>query len=471
MNAFTIVLKKCPRIFYLLFCVACALFLSSCGLSEKGAEKLSDTGAKDLQSGNPLTASNAFSQAIALDPQYVPAYLNRAYTRRALHDLSGAIADCNAAIALDASEERAFLMRASCEYILTNYAAASNDFSVVVSLNPDDDQARFYRASIRLVMRDWSGACDDLSNTIQLNPNNAMAYHYRAAAEIKLKDYEKAMKDASTSMDLDSVNADEDYGILADVETKLKNRAQALTDADHAVEAKPCDRTYLMRADTKIDWDDFSGASNDLEIATQLNPTNSKIILCHAIMEQKLRQPGAAIADFNRALAQNLDSYVTPDIHEAMGYLHEDLHQWNLALEEFRTAQAANSPPAGNPLQIFLLQSRLGRTQQAQKELNAYIRSLPPAKEHDWITSIAHFLAGDINETDFLSQATSTAKRPVDIPGQFCDAYYFEGMKDLLAGDKIRAAELFQKCLQTPNDDNNYAFMEAKTELLGLKQP
>jgi len=75
-----------------------------------------------------------------------------------------------------------------------------------------------------------------------------------------------------------------------------------------------------------------------------------------------------------------------------------------------------------------------------------------------------------VPESEFFNQATTTAKRPSETGGQICEAYYYAGMKHLLGGDKEGAAELFQKCLDT--GENNYTeFNSASAELRALKQP
>lgn len=119
---------------------------------------------------------------------------------------------------------------------------------------------------------------------------------------------------------------------------------------------------------------------------------------------------------------------------------------------------------------IFLTQSRLGQTEQAQMELNAYVHSFPASKMNGWQASIAQFLLGNLDEKEFLSQATTKAKRPTDIQEQICESYYYSGMKHLLTGDKAGAAILFQKCLDT-GEDNDIEYKSSRAELRALKNP
>ena len=75
------------------------------------------------------------------------------------------------------------------------------------------------------------------------------------------------------------------------------------------------------------------------------------------------------------------------------------------------------------------------------------------------------FLLYQISESDLLVGATSP-----DVEkdrAQHCEAWYYAGMKRLLAGDKKTAADCFDKCLGT--QENTFdEYMLAKAELKSL---
>ncbi|MGH7977826.1 MAG: tetratricopeptide repeat protein, partial [Limisphaerales bacterium] len=204
--------------------------------------------------------------------------------------------------------------------------------------------------------------------------------------------------------------------------------------------------------------------SNDLHMAIQINPTNSQTYLIRGVLEQKSGNFASALADFKRGLLNDTEAVNVPDVYEAIGYAHAELAQWRPALEDFHKAMAFNSPPTDVPFQIFLIEYRLGAAQQARKDLGAYIRSIPAAKSHDWTASIAHFLAGTLNENDLINQARSKAKRPTDVATQTGDAWYYAGMLHWLAGDKSGAFERFKKSLKL-GDDNSDNYLMARSML------
>ena len=452
-----------------LICVLGTLLFSACKPPEKQVEQIYEAGLRDWQGGAQQVALGEFSRAIELDPKFAPAYMARAGARFELKDFAGAISDCNQDLSLEPDDERAFLIKGVSKFYLNDFSGAHNDLNTALSLNSDDFMAYVCRGSVLGKSRDWDGAQADFTKAIQINPNYAPAYTSRAAVEMMLKDYEKGVADASDAIELDSVNASDAYKDRAIGKCHLKDRAGALADANQAIELKPADVSgYLTRAMVEIIWDDYSSASNDLQTAFQFSPTNTEIYLHQGALEQKCGELDAAIADYNRGLAPDPQSFHAPEVYEALGFTWENLSQWRQAREEFRKSLAFNSPPHDIHFELFLIGCRLGETNQAQSELAAYIQSIPASKAGEWSTSVAHYLAGKLNESQLLAQANTTAKCSATIPSQICEAYYYAGMERLLAGDKPGAQARFQKSVDT-GEDNVYQYKNARFELQALK--
>jgi tetratricopeptide (TPR) repeat protein len=454
-----------------------AWLVSSCGLlgqdwlsgvQVKDAQAFYESGCRDLQSGARQVAIDRFSKAIELNPSFGAAYEARAATRFQMKDYADAIKDCDEVIGLTHDDERAYLIKGLCRYYLHDLKGALKPLSTAISMNPDESLARDVRGIVLAELREWDDAVTDFNKAIQLNPDDAKAYYGRAAAEFFLKQYEKSLADASDAIELvDNTIAPDAYGLRAHLKSRLKDRAGALADANSRIELNQADASgYLTRATIELLWDDFSGARSDLQTALALNPTNSEIYLYRGMEEQKLEKFDVALADYTKGIAYDTEAFHAADIYEAMGYVQAEMGQWQTALETFRKAMVFNSPPDDVRFDVFLIECRLGQTQQAKKELTLYIQSIPATKAHDWTTSVAHFLAGALNETNFLAQARTTAKRPTDISEQMGDAYYYAGMERLLAGDKAGASERFKKSLKI-GDDNSYDYMMARS-LLGL---
>jgi lipoprotein NlpI len=84
----------------------------------------------------------------------------------------------------------------------------------------------------------------------------------------------------------------------------------------------------------------------------------------------------------------------------------------------------------------------------------------------DWATGIAEFLLNKIVEADFVAAANSPDTEKDR--GQHCEAWYYSGMKRLLAGDKKTAANYFRKCLATRESNfDEYIFAQAELKRIG----
>ena len=115
---------------------------------------------------------------------------------------------------------------------------------------------------------------------------------------------------------------------------------------------------------------------------------------------------------------------------------------------------------------IWLARSQMHHQTEADIDLSEARQKTWNAKENEWPSKIADFFLGQISEADLMAAS--------DIPGvetaneQHCEAWYYAGMKHLLAGDSTTAAHYFHKCLATDvKDFTEYSFAEAQLKTLG----
>ena len=102
-------------------------FLDPCGEAfERGLE--------DLQSGNAAESIAHFKQAIRLDPQYVNAYVARAFAFLETGHTHAAIADCTTAIRLAPKLPQVFRLRASAYRAQGEHAKAEADLAHALQL-------------------------------------------------------------------------------------------------------------------------------------------------------------------------------------------------------------------------------------------------------------------------------------------------------------------------------------------------
>jgi tetratricopeptide (TPR) repeat protein len=420
------------------------------------------------ESGATSNALLAFSQAIQLEPTNVTAYLSRGDTRIQLQDLTGARMDFEKVMELSPSNEPAIFGRGLCKFGLKDFKGAEADLTAAIGLETNDCRAVNCRGLARANLRDFNAALADFNNAIDLSSYDATFYRNRAMVEGMLTEYESALADASKSLELDGKDA-VTWTLRGRIQSALKNYQAALADADKAIQLDAKDsNAYAARATVHMCLDEFASATADLEKALQLNSKNaSAFLVCGVLSAKRGGEDEAALADLEHAVELFPQA---PETHGMLGMLQYKAAKWEPALANCRKALALGAlvNVSSYNSYIWLIRAQSGEEEAASKELEAYLKSLDNSKTNEWSAITARFLSGSLPESNFLSLATSAAKRPSAVTNQICESLFYAAMKRKLAGDKPGALELLQKCLDT-KDDNSMAYMNAGDEMRALR--
>jgi lipoprotein NlpI len=188
---------------------------------------------------------------------------------------------------------------------------------------------------------------------------------------------------------------------------------------------------YRERGNLKRDRGDLDGALADYHEAIQLQPHRFSVYLEIGIMEETRRNLEGAMKAY---------------------------------------AQAAEQIPTGKPrdyieFSIYLVRGQLGRTDEATSGLSTYLSHRQGPAASVWVTNVANFLIGKLTEDDFI--ASANAAEPWINEEHHCEAWYYTGMKRLLAGDKKTASDYFTRCLAT-NRTRFVEYVLARAELKSL---
>ena len=237
----------------------------------------------------------------------------------------------------------------------------------------------------------------------------------------------------------------------------------AIGDYTRAIELDPkYAAAYSNRGNAKQAKGDLDGAIADCDRAIELNPKDAIAHKNRGVAKKAKGDLEGAIADYNRAI--ELDpKYSAAYFHrgitkQAKGDLKGAIGDINGAIER-------NDRDFYPRLFLWLMRSRLGEGDAANKELAAFLQKPRGATPEEWTSKVADHLLGNVSEADLFAAAKSSdAKKE---RGLFCEAWFFAGMKKLLRGDKATAADYFRKCIATQRTD----FVEyqlAQSELKAL---
>src|ERR1022692_4395567 len=423
----------CCRIGVVLLKKLCLISLILVGYCEfaraqTNAAIFDSAGIKNAGSGDYVEAIANFTRAIELDPKYASAYVNRGLVKINLKDYTGAINDSTTAIGLNPQSPMGYNNRGLAKFNLSNYGDAISDYSKAIELNPQYFNAYNNRALAKLNSKTYSEAIQDATKAIELNSLNVNPYITRGDARNSLKYYNDAIVDYTKAIELDSKNAN----------------------------------VFNNRGSAKAGLEDFNGAIADFTMAIRLMPDAPAPYLNRGKAEFSLKKNYTiAISDINKAIELGLSS---AEAYAVLGYIQNDLFQFEAALKSFLISLNLDSSQDYCRFRICLIRSRVGQQEKATQELAGYLRSLTDTAKAKWPIPIGQFLIGALTEADFLGMAKGSSAYPKDQNGHLCEAYYYIGMKHLVASDKTNAAEFFQKCLDT-GEKQYFEYGSAQAEL------
>ncbi|MDB6028992.1 MAG: Tetratricopeptide 1 repeat-containing protein [Verrucomicrobiales bacterium] len=407
-------------------CLLLSLFAAHSGLAQDEQTYLK-RGIGKAEKGDFDGAISDFDKAIHVAPTSPDGFYNRGITLQKKGDFDGALADLNKAISLKSDYSLAFNARGLAKHSKGDIAGASADFNKAIALNPRFSEAYNNRGNMRQMMQDLTGALADFEQAIRIDPKSADSYFNRGHARKAQGDLDGAITDFTMAITLDP-KASDAYHNRGTTRQMKGDLERALADIDKAIELKPDASAYSSRAEVKRAKGDLTGAGADFNKSVELDPTN-------------------------------------PRTYRARGYFHYRQQRSAEALADFRKSNELNSSDDYVHFAIFLTRARLGQTAAAAEELQKWLGTRR-AQPNDWATKVGQFLAGQLAEPDFL-KAASNPQKQVET-GQKCEAFFYAGMKRLIAGDKPKATEYFQNCLATGQKDfTEYA--SAEVELKSLK--
>ena len=126
--------------------------------------------------------------AVALGPDLLPAWFDRALSRSATGDRGGAIADYGEVISRDDSFALACMNRGALRAQSGDLPGALEDYEAAVRLAPADGRAWLGRAQVRAARDDLPGAITDFGETLRLQPDSVPARLGRGRVHLRIGD-------------------------------------------------------------------------------------------------------------------------------------------------------------------------------------------------------------------------------------------------------------------------------------------
>ncbi|MBI3377343.1 MAG: tetratricopeptide repeat protein [Nitrospirae bacterium] len=182
-------------------------------------------------------AIEAYTSAIALNPNYVEAYNNRgiAYYNKGLYhsdksQLDRAIEDFNKVVILNPNSYSAYFAQGATYLYKEQYDKAIEEFNKAIVLNPNSDLAYVGRGFAYDKQKEFERAIEDYNKAIQLGGYwQAMAYSNRGLIRANKKQYNMAIEDIGKAITLAPNNA-KYYSVRGFAYALSGNMGRAISD-------------------------------------------------------------------------------------------------------------------------------------------------------------------------------------------------------------------------------------------------
>ena len=281
-------------------------------------------------------ATEQYSEAIRLNPDYTHAYTNRGIARDILGQSASAIADFDEAIRIDPKNYKAYNGRASPKAALGRYEEAIADYNEAIRINPDYAEAYNNRGADKDALGKHTEAIADYDAAIRINPEIVGAYLNRGSTKAKLARYEEAIADYDAAIRINPaiVNA---YVNRGAVQSALGRYEEAIADYDAAIAFNPnLAEAYANRGTAQTALGRFEESIADSDAAIALNPNLAEAYANRGTAQTALGRFEEAIADSDAAIG------FSPNLAEAYvnrGMAKRFLRQLAAAREDLERAR------------------------------------------------------------------------------------------------------------------------------------
>jgi tetratricopeptide (TPR) repeat protein len=285
------------------------------------------------------------TEAIRLNPQYVPAYINRGAARAGQGDSAGAIADYDEAIRLDPQLAWAYSDRGAARDDLGDYAGAIADYDEAIRLNPQFADAYNNRGAARAYQGDHAEAIADFTEAIRL-AQYAAAYYNRANARANQGDHAGAIADYTEAIRLNPQD-DAAYFQRGVARYGQEDYAGAIADSTEAIRLNPLfAMAYYNRGNTRYHQGDYPGSIADFSEVIRLDPQMMEAYVGRGEAHFALEPYDQALSDFKKANdlrpGHNFALAGLAITHHARGNAQEARRLWRILLgmdERYRDAE------------------------------------------------------------------------------------------------------------------------------------
>lgn len=310
-------------------------YTQAIALNPNDEQAYNNRGGAYLRSGSLQQAILDFNKAIELAPTYLAAYLNRALYYGKIGKFEQAMLDYSKVIRLDANLAVIYCNRGTTLTEFGKIEQALQDFDKAIELDATEAGFFYNRGNTYSQLGNLQQAITDYNIALKLNPDFPAVYTNRGNAYSRLGDQSQAISDYSKAIEI-APNYAMPYYNRANIYADSGDIEQALLDLTKTIELNPnFASAYYHRGEIYGSIGKLNQAILDFHKVIELDPENSLALKNRGFAYASLGDHERAILDYNRVIELDPGD---PRVYSNRGFAHATLGDFKQAVSDYNKA-------------------------------------------------------------------------------------------------------------------------------------
>ncbi|GAA0894626.1 hypothetical protein GCM10009122_43070 [Fulvivirga kasyanovii] len=251
------------------------IFLTACGSNtDTQKQRFLIRGNDALKQQNFREAVRFFNEAIKQDSCYTAAINNLGIVYFRLGQYHKAELEYTRALACDPSYMDAYLNRANAFYELNELYRALDDLEYVEKNIPDSSTIHFRKGLVKTKMRKYQEALAAFDTAYELDTGNVETLINRGTVKYYMDNFDAAQNDLNHALKIDPLQGNA-YNALSLIEVEKENYDKAMELVNRALDLEPGQPYFLNnRGFIYLMQDNLEKAKEDIDRSITVDPNN-----------------------------------------------------------------------------------------------------------------------------------------------------------------------------------------------------
>lgn len=351
-------------------------------ISAQTPKKFFKEGKKEFKAGNYAAASENFTKALDLKPNYAKYLLERAKSFEMQKKFEAALADYKSLLLQKAKDKKLYMKIADLSIFLQEYPDAADRLDKLIALDSRNIAAYQKASFCYLVLKRFTTALDRMNAGLDVQRYNHLSHYYKALALDSMKDLAGANIEYISAIRLMRSEDPNDIKPLPRFKPYFINHAwvmhrlfddeNSLKEFETGLSIDPLDTVepknfyvYYLRSQAYLTKTDYINAIGDLNKSLVGSPKFMEAFMQRGKIYKLTSQFQSAISDFTKTI-QFSPKYT--DAIYSRGQCYLELGNYSEAINDLNKALSLQP---GNEEIRKLLQEAQDKNYQANKESDA----------------------------------------------------------------------------------------------------